>query len=315
MKNFIIGLCAFLLLQTSFAATDLDYIAAKVNDQIISYQAVKTRAALIAEELKANQVSLPDEKNFLHQVLQSMINEELQLQMAQRANIIVTDSDIQQTINQIAKQHHISTQAFIQHITQTMSYSSYIAQLRDQITLQKLQQSMVISAIVISPAEIDSYLRSAANHTNTNLYHLEDILVGVSDTPSPNDLAAAKQKAQEILMRLQAGADFRTLAVAQSNGSQALQGGDLGWRSLPEFPDVFSKELVNMHPGDLAGPIETPNGFHIIHLIAIKPNPKAPSKNNLREQISEMLFRQKADQQLQIWIQQLRAQSYIETYL
>jgi len=315
MKNFIIALCGLLVLQTSFAATDLDYIAAKVNDQIISYQAVKIRAALVAEELKANQVNLPDEKNFLHQVLESMINEELQLQMAQRANITVTDNDIQQTINDIAKQHHISTQAFIQHITENMSYSSYVAQLRDQLTLQKLQQSMIVSAIVISPAEVDSYLRSVATHENTNLYHLEDILVGVSDTPSPTDLAAAKEKAQEILMRLQTGTDFRTLAVAQSNGSQALQGGDLGWRSLPEFPDVFSKQLVNMHPGDLAGPLETPNGFHIIHLIAIKPNPKAQNKTNLREQISQMLFHQKVDQQLQIWMQQLRAQSYVETYL
>jgi peptidyl-prolyl cis-trans isomerase SurA len=315
-------LCVFIL-GISFAlscfakAQLLDEIVAKANDQIITYQQLLERSKQFAIQLKAENIKLPARKLFLNQVLQTMVNEQLQLQLAQRSGIDVTDYDVQQALQLVAKQQKISTQQLIKNISsEGISYHTYLQTLRDQLIIQKLQQQAVVSQVRITPEEVQSYMRTADNSgQGVNLYHVEDILVTVSDAPTPAEIQAAKQKAQDIMMQAVAGASFKTLAVADSNGQEALQGGDLGWRSLAELPSVFAKRLVNLKTGDLDGPIRAPNGFHIIHLIGVKRNPQAPNTNALQNHISEMLFRQKIEERLQQWIEQLRGQSYVKLYM
>ncbi len=318
MKKLLLIISCVFLTQLGFAATTkLDFIAAKVNNQVITYSQVKQRSYLVASQLKAEKVKLPSQKQFLHQILQTMINEKLQLEMANRAGISATNAEVQHAIADIAAQQKLSVKQLIAAINkQGISYANYVKQLQTQVTIQKLQQALVVSRVTISPAEVNTYLRSAMGGNQTSyLYHIEDILVGVSDTPSPTELQVAKQKANDILMQLKAGSNFRTLAVAESTGSQALHGGDLGWRSLAELPSVFASHVAHLKQGDLVGPIQTPNGYHILHVIGIKRNPKIPSENELKNRISQMLFRQKVEEQIQVWIQQLRAQSYVKIYL
>lgn len=299
------------------APQPLNYIVAKVNDQIITSEDLNTRARIVTQQLKAQQIALPSHDQFQHRVLDTLINETLELQLAQRAGITVSDSELNDTINHLAADHHLTRQQFEQQLVgQNMSYTEFSTNMRNQLIIQKLQQQLVVSQITINPDEVDAYLRSAAKGPQTqNLYHLEDILVGLSDAPTPAELQAAQQKAEDIVMQARTGTDFRTLAVAESSGQQALQGGDLGWRSLAELPDVFSQQVANMKVGDVIGPIHTPNGYHVLHLLGVRHNTTAPSQQSMRNQLTDMLFHQKVEEKLQTWISQLRAQAYVKVML
>lgn len=306
------------LITSSFAANSqpLDAIAAKVNDQIITSSQVTTRANQFAKQLQTEKVTLPPRSIFLKQVLEMMIDENLQLQIAQRANVSVTDAEVNTTIKQIASEHKVNPSQLPSLLSKEgLNYNDFLKNIRTQLIIQKLQKAIILPQITVSPAEVDSYLRSAVNSDQAlYLYHIEDIMVGVSETPTPAEVEAAHEKADDLLMQLQTGANFRTLAVAQSNSDQALKAGDLGWRTLAQMPDMFAQSVVKMKPGDLSDVIQTPNGFHIIHLIAVKSDPHKPNANALKTRVSEMLFQQKAEQQVQIWIQQLKAQAYIKRY-
>lgn len=292
-------------------------IVAKVNDQIITSQDLDVRARIIEQQLKAQQIALPAHDQFLHRVLDTLINETLELQLAQRANITVSDSELNDAINRLASDHHVSRQAFEKQLaSQDMSYEEFATNMRNQLIIQKLQQQMVVSQITVNPDEVDAYLRSASKGPQTQyFYHLEDILVGLSDAPTPAELQTAKEKAQDIVMQARTGTDFRTLAVAESSGQQALQGGDLGWRSLAELPDVFAQQVANMKVGDVIGPIHTPNGYHVLHLLGVRHNTTTPSTQSTRNQLTDMLFHQKVEEKLQTWISQLRAQAYVKVML
>ncbi len=295
----------------------LDSIVAKVNDQIITNSSLIQRANQFASQLKAEKIKLPSRPEFLSQVLEMMITETLQLQMAQRAGITVSDTEVQQAINGLAQEQHVTNAQMKQSLTKHgVSYKEFVKNIKDQLTVQKLQKEAVVAQVTISPAEVNAYLHSALNSNKSlYLYHVEDILISVSSEPTPMEIQAAKQKADDILMQLKTGANFRTLAVAQSSGQQAMSGGDLGWRSLAELPTIFAQQIAHMQTGGLAGPIHTANGFHIIHLIGIKRNPTIPSDKALKDRVSQMLYRQKVEEKLQIWIQQLRAQAYVKILL
>lgn len=318
MKKLLLTAMLLIMATVSMAAPEaLDSIVAKVNDQIITKSELNQRANVFAQQLRAEKVTLPPRPQFLRQVLQMMIDENLQLQMAQRANITVSDTELNQAVTQIAEGQKISRAQLMTDVKkQGLSYAEFTKNLRSQLIVQKLQREIVVPQVSVSPGEVNTYLRSAVNTSQTQyLYHVEDILVGVSDAPTPMELEAAKEKAEQIFIQLEGGSDFRTLAVANSTGQQALHGGDLGWRSLAELPEIFAKQIEGMKQGDLAGPIQTPNGFHIIHLIGIKRNPHAPAATDLKARVGEMLYHQKIEEKLQIWIQQLRAQSYVKIYL
>lgn len=103
-------------------------------------------------------------------------------------------------------------------------------------------------------------------------YHVDDILIALPDEPSSAQVQQAYAKAQSIMAQLQKGANFKTLAAANSDGEEAMKGGDLGWRKLEELPTVFAAKVVDMKPGELAGPIRTGNGVHVIKLEGTKDN-------------------------------------------
>jgi peptidyl-prolyl cis-trans isomerase SurA len=298
--------------QAKAAGQALDQIVAVVNEEVITQAELNHAVKLVKLQTAHTQMAMPATDVLQKQVLEQMINKKLQMQLAKQAGIDITDAEVDKAVVHIAKQNNMTTDEFYQRLKQEgMSITDYRSELRQQITLQKVQQHEIINRITITPEEITSFMHSKMWQDNSNKeYHLEDILVPMPDAPSPEQIAAAKQRAQTIVHKLQAGEDFNIIAQSESGGRSALQGGDLGWRKLLEIPSAFADQIILLQPKEIAGPIQTANGFHVIRLTAVRTvagNQAVPDE----KQVHQLLMQRKFEENLQAWLSKLRAQAFI----
>lgn len=298
--------------QTKKAEQSLDGIVAIVNDDIVTKTELKHALKVAKMQFSQNANSLPEENVFQKQVLDQLINKKIQLQLAKQAGIKISDLDLDKTIENIAKQNNISTEALYNQLhNEGMTTVDYRNEMREQLTLNKLQQQEIINRITISPNEVNNFIKSQVWQTNgTKEYRLHDILIPISDTPSTEEITKAKDKASQVLARLKQGQKFREVAQSMSGDQHALQGGDLGWRILPEIPSAFTEQVAHMQEKELAGPIQTPNGFHIIRLSAVRIS--GSKKQNLKpKEVEQMLLQRKFEEAMQNWVSKLRGQAFV----
>lgn len=294
----------------------LDYMVAVVNDDVITTTELDQAVEAAKIQLTQERATIPDDKTLKKQVLDQLISKKVQLQMAKAAGIQITDTELNKAITHIAEQNNMSAQAMLDRIKQDgMNPIEYRRQMREQMVMQRLQQQEVATKITISQDELSSFIRSHTWQMNrTKEYHLQDILVPVVESPTPQDLAQAKKRAQQIIVLLKKGVSFDQVAQSASSGEQALQGGDLGWRQLPEIPSVFSSQVTRMKPHQITGPIQSPNGYHIIRLMDVRTSEGHQPKPD-RKVVENLLLQQKFEEAVQNWVAKLRSQAYVITNL
>lgn len=317
MKKRLLATCIIgCMISTSFAADKqpINQIVAVVNDDVVTRTELNNAMTAAKAQIAQEHISAPPEKMLQKQVLDQLINKKLQLQIAKQAGIRVDDQDVNDSIAQVAEQNKISVTDLYEHLGQEgMSKTSYQNEIRDQMIIQKLQQQEVVSRINISPDEIESFMHSTAwKNNSTKEYRIDDLLVPISDSPTTNEITAARKHATEIASKLKSGADFQQVALTESNKG-GLQGGDLGWRKLPEIPSAFADPIARMKTNDVAGPIQTANGFHVIHLAAIRAAESGENMSATRSQVEQLLMQRKFEEAMQNWVSRLRGQSFIET--
>ncbi len=254
----------------------LDRIVAIVNNNVITESQLEQRILLIKEQMERGNVPIPSNKVLRHQVLQRMIDGSLQLQIADRLKLKVDNATLNKAIASIAQQNKMSISAFKKALeSDGIRYSDFRKEIRDEILISRAQQRAVEPHIKVTPQEVNTFLKTYKSQENKNQgYHLRDILITLPDSPSPDEVKTARQQAQSLMTQLKNGANFQKLAVSESSGQEALQGGDLGWRNIARLPSVFADKVAKMKPGQVAGPIRTANGFHIIKLVGVRNNVK-----------------------------------------
>ena len=145
--------------------------------------------------------------------------------------------------------------------------------MRDEITVSRLQKRLVANRIVVTQQEIDNFIANQKLRGGENKeYHLGHILIAVPEAASAQQIQAARAKAQKLVRELRAGADFAKTAVASSDGQQALEGGDLGWRNANALPSLFADWVVQQEENDVSDALRSPSGFHIIKLLGVRDN-------------------------------------------
>lgn len=289
----------------------LDQIVAVVNDDVVTKSEFNHALALIKMQMAQEQPGV-DSAALKKQVLDQLINKKLQIQIAKQVGIDVTDADIDRVIQNVAGKNNLSVDELYQRINHDgISTTDYRNELREQMTVQKLQQQEVGSHITVTADEITTFMHSKLWQSNVDKeYQLEDILIPLSDAPSPEEIAAAKKHAQQVMTKLNQGQSFSALAQSESGSDNALTGGDLGWRKLPEIPSAFAQHVVSMQAKDIAGPIQTSNGFHIIRLAAERAaDAKAEAPN--RTEVEQLLMQRKFEENVQAWVSKMRSQAFI----
>lgn len=293
--------------------TSLDGIVAIVNDSVITQSELNQTMNGIKKQLRASNVSAPEPKIFRKQVLDQLILKKLQSQVAEAMGIKVTDEDVNKAIKMIADNNKLSVNELYEKLAeQDIKRSEYEKEIREQLLLQKVQQQAIASKINITPQEVDDFMRSKSWQAfNNKEYHLEDILITLPETPSPSDVQDAKKQAEALLNKIQNGLSFKEAAVASSGEKNALQGGDLGWKKLPEIPAIFANDLIHMKTNQLLGPVQTPNGFHIVRLAGIRNTESHLTTAQQHQQVQQLIFQRKIEENLQSWTTKLRSEAFI----
>lgn len=310
-------LCSPFLLTPGFAkghATheqSLDNIVAIVNDDVITHSEYNSALDTAKIQIAQEHLVIPSETVLKKQVLDQLISKKLQMQIAKQAGIEVSDEELNQAIAHIAQLNNVTVASLYDHIKQSgISAARYRAEIREQMTLQRVAQQEVTGKITVTPQEITSFIHSKNWQDNESKeYHLEDVLIPVSDTPSSEEIVKAKSRATQIFAKLKQGQSFHDIVQSEPNQNPALQGGDLGFRKLPEIPTAFAEKVAGMKEKDLAGPIQTSNGFHIIRLVAVRN--RGLSKVPSHKQIEDLLMQRKYEEAVQNWVSKLRSQAYI----
>jgi len=250
----------------------LDRIVAVVNDDVVLQSEFDRELAEIRRKLEQlGATGIPDEE-VRKQALERLILRKLQLQEAERLGITADDQTLQQALLAIAKRNGLTPAEMEEAMkAEGISPDAFRAQLREEITLQRLRNREVINRIQVTKAEVDNYLANQAQQgENSVSYRIRHILVATPEGASSEEIAQARRKAEEIVARLKKGEDFATLASRYSQGQQALKGGDLGWLPAGQVPTLFAQEVLSMNKGDIRGPLQASSGFHIIKLEDIK---------------------------------------------
>jgi peptidyl-prolyl cis-trans isomerase SurA len=257
---------------SALAAKPLNRIVATVNDNVVLESELNNREAMVASQLQQQNAKLPAESALRKQVLDRLIIENLQLQLAERSGIRIDDDTLNKNLQTMARQNDMSLDEFRQTLEKDgFNYVAFREQFRNQLTMNRIRQQMVDSRVEVTEQEIDHLLATAASFNDQNReYHLGHILVSVPEAASPEEVKQGKARTEDILERINNGADFESTAIAESDGQQALNGGDLGWRKTGQLPSFFSDVVGELKTGQISNPIRSPSGFHIIKILDIR---------------------------------------------
>lgn len=250
------------------AVQELNGIAAVVDDDVITWSELQQRVESISKQLQQNNTRLPPRNVLERQVLERLILEQLQLKRAAQLGIQVDDESLNRVIGKIAKENHLSLEQFRDTLKQQgLDFAYFREQIRREIIMSRLRSKEVDNRVSVTPQEVNAFLEGQKGQQQRDTeFHLFHILISVPGSASPEQIQAARSKAEEVLGKLQSGEDFKQMAVAYSDGQQALEGGDLGWRRAAQLPTLFADEVLKMQPGDISNLIRSSSGFHILLL-------------------------------------------------
>lgn len=247
----------------------LDRIVAVVNDGAIMASELDERINLIALQFQEKGQQLPPPAVMREQVLDRMILERVQLQLAERGGIKVDEASLNQALAGIARQNNMTLEDFASALQQDgYDWPQFREQIREDMIISRLQQRSVASRIRVTDREVDRFLESEmGKQMFEEDFHLGHILVRVPAGATPEEVQAATSKVSDIEQRLQQGEDFNQLAITQSDGPKALEGGDLGWRPAAQWPTLFSEAALTLDKGEISAPIRSGAGFHILKMM------------------------------------------------
>ncbi|AUI06311.1 MULTISPECIES: peptidylprolyl isomerase [Stenotrophomonas] len=256
-------------------AQPLDRIAAVVDEDVILQSELQRAIANIKAQYAGRENQLPPEDVLSRQVLERLVLVKLQVARAQGSGIRVSDQELNQAMNSIAQQNGSNLDALRQRLAHDgIDFNDFRASVRDEITVQRLRQSFAQSRISVSEGEVDAALKQQA--TVGNQYHLAHILIALPDGANADQIATGQKKADGVKTLLDKGElDFNAAAVRYSDSPNALEGGDLGWRSLDEIPQAFAQMMEKMKPGEVVGPIRGPSGFQLLKLVEVRDSSSA----------------------------------------
>lgn len=246
----------------------LDRVVAVVNDDIILKSQLDREAELARQELQTRNINVSNMDELNMKVLDRMILEKLQLQQIKRMGLKVPDEELLGQIQQIAEQNNLSVLQLRDRLNYARpnGFQEFRERIRQQMLFQKLREAEVLSKTQVTEDEINNFIQRQNLIENSDEYHLKHILIGLPESATPAQRDAARKKAEEVLQKLREGEDFSQMAVRYSDGSKALQGGDLGWLSNDQIPTFFAKAFSQLKPGQFSDIIRSPVGFHIIEL-------------------------------------------------
>ncbi|MFZ5841773.1 MAG: peptidylprolyl isomerase SurA [Pseudomonadota bacterium] len=303
-------LCTSLTLR---AAEAIDEAVALVDDDVVLRSELDRRLASVRKDLQARNVRLPPDNVLRQQVLERLITDNVQLQMAKRAGVRVSDQELAQIVANIAKENNLSPEQFrLKLASEGISYELFREDLRNEVLISRVRQGAVGRRIFISEQEVQAMMETiAAEGENRTEYHLGHILLPISENASTEDVREVSARAQQLVGKLRNGADFAELAIANSAGQEALQGGDFGWKTANQLPSLFATAAKSLKPGEISEPLRSGSGLHILKLFDSRGNERVMVQQTKARHIlvkpSTILSEEEAEQKIRDLLAKIKA--------
>jgi len=267
-----------LLILTSFtffssqlmAIEEIDSVAIIVNENIISNQEINDRLQDFKGQIQLQGKTLPPEKLLKKQVIERIILDSIQLQLAKAQGIHIDDLSLNKALESIARKNKTTLDQMHRMLEDKgISYKNFREQTRKDMTIRQIQKRMIYSRVKVSQQEIDIFLeqQEKSGDSANDKYHLAHILIATPEAASPEDVTKALNKAKEVITHLKEGKSFNDVALRFSDGRHALKGGDLGLRSAAELPSLFLDAARRLSVDEVTDPLRSAGGFHVLKLI------------------------------------------------
>ena len=274
ISSLLATFCLLLSLNVHSKIELLDRVVAVVDSGVIMESQLNSRVEEILQRLKNDNAELPPLNLIEEQVLDRLIIEEIQLQIADRAGIKISDSELNQTLARVSAQNNLSLEEFrIKLEGEGTSYRSFRDTIRKELIIQRVQRGKVGAKIDISEQEIENFINSEEGKTQlAEQYNVQHILLSVKSGSTEKEIEEIEVNANSLISRLNDGENFEKLAASFSAGQNALEGGYLGWRTEAELPSLFVEVVTGLKVGEIASPLRSGAGFHILKLIDKRGN-------------------------------------------
>ena len=265
------ALCAASVPARSATGVELDRVVAVVNDDIIAWSELVSRLNRVREQLRQSGTALPPPDTLRRQVLERLILIRLQLQLARDSGIRVDDERLNRTLLRIAEQNELTLREFRGVLERDgHDFAKFREEVRDDILIAEVRRRRVENQIIISQRDIDDFLsmmESRGTDADRHRFRIGHILIAVPDGASSEEIEQARARAERVLGEIRGGADFANMAVTHSDGQQALEGGDLGWRLASDLPTMLADAVLQLELGDVSDPVRSTSGFHLVKLV------------------------------------------------
>jgi peptidyl-prolyl cis-trans isomerase SurA len=251
---------------------ELDRVAAVVNSGVVLESEVKDLVASVTIQAKKNNQTLPSDRALRVQVMEKLINDAIISQLGERMGVQISDAQLDETISNMAQENKQSLEELRQSlVADGLDYEKYRESIRNELISGEVRRASLRRRIYISPQEVANLLSVMKEQTNADIeYRLGHILIEFPNNPKQVDINSAKVRAEKVLELLNNGSDFTNIAMTSSGGGSALDGGDLGWKTINEMPTLFSEIVDGQEKGSIFGPIRTGLGFSIVKLVDIR---------------------------------------------
>jgi peptidyl-prolyl cis-trans isomerase SurA len=247
----------------------VDRIVAVVNSEVITQFELSERVGRVLKELAQRGTPLPPGEQLERQVLERMILDKVQLQLARDTGLRVDDLDLDRTIARIAESNNLSLTQFRTTLEKDgVAFDKFRDDVRTEIILSRLREREVDNKITVAESEIDNFLAGQGETKGAPVeYNIAHILLRVPEQARPDQLEQQRSRAIDVVKRLRGGADFAQVAAVYSDAPDALRGGAMGWRAQDRLPELFVEALAKLQPGEVSDVLRSPAGFHVLKLV------------------------------------------------
>lgn len=318
------------------ASSALDAIVAVVDDDVITRRELDAATARIEAQMRQRKIPIPPRPVLEKQVLERLILTRLQFRAAERNGITVDDATLNAAIETLAQRNNMNLTQLRQTVEKDgISFAQFRDEVRRELMGARLRQKLVDSQIQVSDQDVDNLKaqladlpmsggnasESGAGGGGSREYRVAQILIALPEGASPRQIEDTKRKAGDVLAQLRQGTDFGQMAIRVSASQQALEGGEIGWRSAEQLPTVFSTVVPHLKPGQISDLIRSPSGFHIVKLLEVRgggvearPSPASSSQTQQQELVNQTHVRhillrtspQRSDEEARRQLEQLR---------
>ena len=248
----------------------VDFVVALVNSEPITNSELQGELQRVQQQFALQRRPLPDKNELARQVLERLIGDQIQLQLARQSGIRIDEAAVDLAEQNVARQNQLSVADMRrQLVAEGVSMPQFRTQLRNQLTLTRLRERELEPRGRVTELEIDQYLREAQSNSGptTQQINLAQILVAVPDDASDAQVATLRARAEALLARIRAGEDFNNLARTASDAPDRSNGGQLGMRTSDRYPSLFVDATQALALGEVSALVRSGAGFHLLKVM------------------------------------------------